>query len=51
VIATHTEEVIRALCNKLLWLNRGEVAALGPVDEVIERYKRAQLAGTQHAPG
>jgi ABC-2 type transport system ATP-binding protein/lipopolysaccharide transport system ATP-binding protein len=39
VVASHSEEVIRRLCNKALWLKQGEIAAFGDVDEVMTRYK------------
>jgi ABC-2 type transport system ATP-binding protein len=38
VVASHSEDVIRRLCNKALWLRQGEMAALGDVDEVLDRY-------------
>jgi homopolymeric O-antigen transport system ATP-binding protein len=47
VVASHSEEVIRRLCNKLLWLRKGELAAFGDVDHVMERYKADQLSPPQ----
>jgi ABC-2 type transport system ATP-binding protein len=43
VVASHSEGVVRRLCNKALWLRKGEVAGFGDVDEVMERYKAEQL--------
>lgn len=43
VVATHSEDVIRRLCNKVLWLRKGECAAFGDVDEIMNLYKRDQL--------
>ena len=44
VVASHSEDVIRRLCNKLLWLRKGECVAFGDVDDIMERYKREQLS-------
>jgi ABC-2 type transport system ATP-binding protein len=43
VVASHSEDVIRRLCNKALWLRKGEPAGFGEVDEIMERYKSEQL--------
>jgi ABC-2 type transport system ATP-binding protein len=43
VVASHSEDVIRRLCNKALWLRKGEPAGFGGVDEIMERYKSEQL--------
>jgi ABC-2 type transport system ATP-binding protein/lipopolysaccharide transport system ATP-binding protein len=47
VVASHSEDVIRRLCTKLLWLRQGSVAAFGDVDAVMERYKAEQLGAGQ----
>ena len=38
VLASHSEPIIRAFCNKVLWLDKGRVQMLGPVDEVLSAY-------------
>jgi ABC-type polysaccharide/polyol phosphate transport system ATPase subunit len=38
VLASHSESIIRNFCNKVLWLEKGKVQALGPVDEVLPAY-------------
>ena len=38
VFASHSKELIRRLCNKALWLNKGEIRALGEVDDVLAEY-------------
>ena len=38
VVASHVEDVLKRLCNKLLWLERGTIQRLGPVDEVLAAY-------------
>ncbi len=38
VVASHSDELIRSMCNKALLLERGKIIKLGPVDEVINLY-------------
>ena len=38
VIASHSETLIKRLCSKAIFLDRGEVKAFGRADEVLERY-------------
>ena len=40
VLATHSEALMRALCNKGMLLEKGRVAELGPIDRVLEEYRR-----------
>jgi ABC-2 type transport system ATP-binding protein len=37
-LSSHSMEVIRDLCNKVLWLYQGKVVGFGPVEEVIATY-------------
>jgi ABC-type polysaccharide/polyol phosphate transport system ATPase subunit len=43
VLASHSQRIIRNFCNKALWLERGQVRMLGPVDDVLLAYERAAL--------
>ena len=38
VFASHSQDLIRRLCNKALWLNKGEIRALGEVEHVLAEY-------------
>ncbi len=38
VFASHSQDLIRRLCNKVLWLDKGEVRAFGDVDTVLAEY-------------
>lgn len=38
VFASHSQELIRRLCNKALWLDKGELRALGDVEQVLAEY-------------
>jgi lipopolysaccharide transport system ATP-binding protein len=53
VIAAHDLHALRGLCDRALWLHHGRVAALGPVDEVLNGYEehlRRRSAAAQAAP-
>lgn len=38
VLASHSLDLIRKWCNRALWLDKGQIRQLGPVDEVIDAY-------------
>lgn len=38
LFCSHAMYQVKKLCDRALWLRRGQVAALGPVDEVIDAY-------------
>lgn len=38
VFASHAQDLIRRLCNKALWLDKGEVRAFGSVESVLAEY-------------
>lgn len=38
VCATHSTDLIRRFCNKVAWLENGEVVAFGEVEDVLDRY-------------
>ncbi len=40
VISSHSNDVIREMCNKVLWMHEGNVRMLGPTEEVLEAYIR-----------
>lgn len=44
-IASHSEDLIRSLCNRAMLLESGRVTALGGVDDVIEAYRAARERG------
>ena len=44
VLASHSDMVIRQMCNKVLWMDRGRLQAFGPVELVIEKYTADQLS-------
>jgi ABC-type polysaccharide/polyol phosphate transport system ATPase subunit len=40
VLASHEASILRAFCNQLVWLERGEVRRIGPIDDVYAEYER-----------
>jgi ABC-2 type transport system ATP-binding protein len=44
VLASHSDELVRKLCNRAVLMENGQVVATGSTDEVLERYHRK--AGT-----
>ncbi len=40
VLATHSNQLIRRMCNKAMWLDNGQLKAFGPVDEVVGLYEQ-----------
>jgi len=41
VVASHSEPLLRRLCNKAVLLDAGRVAAFGPVAEIFAAYNAA----------
>ena len=39
VISSHSNDIIRAFCEKVIWLDKGGVAAFGAVNDVLAAYK------------
>lgn len=39
IVSSHSDLIIRALCEKAIWLDKGCVAAFGAVDDVLAAYK------------
>ena len=45
VLATHSTELMRSICNKVAWFDRGRLIVMGDPDAVIGMYLAAQRAG------
>jgi ABC-type polysaccharide/polyol phosphate transport system ATPase subunit len=41
VLATHDAAVMRGFCNRLIWLDRGEIRGIGRFDEIYQSYVAA----------
>lgn len=45
VLASHSEDYVRRLCNKAIYLRRGVLQAFGEVEQTLEQYRRDLAAG------
>jgi ABC-type polysaccharide/polyol phosphate transport system ATPase subunit len=43
VVSSHSDHIIRDLCEKAVWLDKGNVAAFGAVNEVLAAYKASVM--------
>jgi len=43
VLAIHSEDAIRATCNKVLWLERGRARMSGDVETVLNAYRKTSV--------
>ena len=41
VVASHSESLMRRFCDRGLWLDHGEVKAIGPLEDVLAAYREA----------
>ena len=41
ILVSHSIEQIEALCNKVMWLEKGKIRMIGGVDEVCSAYKNS----------
>jgi len=39
IYVSHDMESVRRVCDRVIWLNRGQICADGPPEQVIERYR------------
>ena len=46
VVATHDSSIMESLCNKIVWLEHGEVRKIGPFTEVYPDYLAATTQET-----
>jgi ABC-type polysaccharide/polyol phosphate transport system ATPase subunit len=42
VLATHSDGLLRQMCNKAVLLDGGKMVAMGPVDEILDMYARGR---------
>ena len=39
VIVSHSIETLRKLCNRMIWMNDGEIVMIGETNEVLDKYE------------
>lgn len=49
LFVTHDLVQAQQICNRVIWLNKGRVAAWGPAEEVVSAYRRSMLGSGQSA--
>lgn len=47
LLVSHDIAMVRQLCDEVLWLRQGQVAAYGPADVVVDQYSNEMLSETQ----
>lgn len=47
VLASHSDSAIRSMCNKAVLMESGRIVAIGPVDEISDRYYGSVHAATR----
>jgi ABC-type polysaccharide/polyol phosphate transport system ATPase subunit len=40
VLASHSDALIRSMCNRAVLMETGRVLAIGPIDDILDRYRR-----------
>ena len=43
LFVSHSIEQIKALCNRAVWLDHGQVKKIGPAKEICEEYYQSQM--------
>jgi ABC-type polysaccharide/polyol phosphate transport system ATPase subunit len=41
VIVSHDLALVRSICDKVVWVERGKIVAVGPPSEIVDRYVRS----------
>ena len=50
VLASHSDGMIRSMCNKAVLMQKGRIVAAGPIDEIMARYHEYVARGDALAP-
>jgi lipopolysaccharide transport system ATP-binding protein len=54
VIVSHNNDVVRSLCDRVVWIENGRTRGVGPTDAVLEQYQQAHatpVVGDTLSPG
>lgn len=51
VVSSHSDLIIRSLCEKVIWLDKGNMAAFGGVDDVLGAYNASVAKAATEADG
>ena len=50
LLASHSEDILRHFCERLIWMREGQIAADGPVEDVLAAYRASLAAADTPAP-
>ena len=50
LLASHSEDILRHFCERLIWMREGQIAADGPVEDVLAAYRASLAAYDTPAP-
>ena len=50
IVVSHDLHSVKALCDRVLWLDQGKAKALGPAKDICETYLSDMFDGTSHFP-
>jgi ABC-2 type transport system ATP-binding protein/lipopolysaccharide transport system ATP-binding protein len=50
VLSSHSEDLIRRMCNRALLMEHGRVVSAGTTDEVLAQYRAPREAQASHQP-
>ena len=50
VIVSHNNELIRSLCDRVVWIENGHTQAVGSTDSILEEYQQAHAAAAARGP-
>lgn len=45
IMVSHDHQLLKSLCNRIIWMDHGRVVADGPPDDIVERYLAGNLNG------
>ena len=40
ILVSHSNETLGQLCNRVIWLERGQLVKIGPAEEVLSEYEK-----------
>ena len=43
LMVSHDHDLIKSLCNRVIWLDHGKLIADGDPDEIVDRYLRGDI--------
>jgi ABC-type polysaccharide/polyol phosphate transport system ATPase subunit len=50
VLASHSDELIRAMCNRAILLDRGKIVADGDVDDILAQHQSMSTDADKTSP-